>query len=168
MVRGLMRLSDWADRVVRIILVPIGALFICVVFLGVLARYVLQTPIVSSVELSRLGFVWSVFLGAAVTLKNERHTQFAFLLDAVGERTRRAMRVLIDLLSTVFFGLLAVKGTQMVQAVEATYFPALGWSQLWLYLPLPVCAVFMFIHTVAVLARDLHSLASGSGARAAS
>lgn len=167
MARALMGLSDWADRIVRIILVPIGALFICVVFLGVLARYVFQAPMVSSVELSRLGFVWSVFLGAAVTLKNERHTQFAFLLDAVGERARRAMRVVIDLLSALFCGFLIVKGAQMVQAVEATYFPALGWSQLWLYLPLPFCAVFMFIHTVAVLARDVLSLASGRGARTA-
>jgi TRAP-type C4-dicarboxylate transport system permease small subunit len=162
-----MRLSDWADRIVRIILVPIGALFICVVFLGVLARYVFQAPIVSSVELSRLGFVWSVFLGAAVTLKNERHTQFAFLLGAVGGRARLAMRVIIDLLSTAFFALLVVKGIQMVQAVQATYFPALGWSQLWLYLPLPFCAVFMLVHSAAVLARDLTALASGSGARSA-
>jgi TRAP-type C4-dicarboxylate transport system permease small subunit len=164
MLRALTWLSDWGDRIVRILLVPIGALFICVVFLGVLARYVFQAPIVSSVELSRLGFVWSVFLGAAVTLKNERHTQFAFLLDALGERARLALRLLIDVLGAAFFGLLVVKGIQMVQAVQATYFPALGWSQLWLYLPLPFCAAFMLIHAAAMLVRDLTTLASRGGA----
>jgi len=164
-VRGLQHLSDWADRIVRVILVPVGALFIFVVFLGVLSRYVFHAPVVSSVELARVGFVWSVFLGAAVTLKNERHTQFAFLLDAVGPGTRRVLRVVIDLLSVVFFGFLVVKGVQMVQAVEATYFPALGWSQLWLYLPLPFCASFMLMHTLAFLARDVAVLAGRTDGR---
>jgi TRAP-type C4-dicarboxylate transport system permease small subunit len=167
-VRVLQHLSDWGDRIVRVILVPVGALFIFVVFLGVLARYVFHAPMVTSVELARLGFVWSVFLGAAVTLKNERHTQFTFLLDAVGEGTRRAMLVVIDLLAVAFFGFLVAKGIQMVQAVQDTYFPALGWSQLWLYLPLPLCAAFMFVHVLAFLARDLVALAGRRGTGAAS
>jgi len=49
----------------------------------------------------------------------------------------------------------------MTQLVQATYFPALGWSQLWLYLPLPLCAAFMLCHALAFLARDLCALARG-------
>jgi TRAP-type C4-dicarboxylate transport system permease small subunit len=42
----LQRLSDWADRVVRVLLVPIGIGFILIVFLGVLTRYFFQAPII--------------------------------------------------------------------------------------------------------------------------
>ncbi len=154
----LWRLSDWADRLARLLLVPIGVCFISVVFLGVLTRYVLHAPIVSSIELARISFVWAAFLGAAVCFKGEKHTQFAFLLDAVSARTRAAFKVAIASLCLAFFAFLVVKGLEMVQMVEATFFPALGWSQLWLYLPLPLSACCMFLHALAFLGRDLGTL----------
>ncbi len=157
------RVSDWADRFSRVLLVPIGIGFILIVFLGVLTRYVFQTPIISSVELSRIGFVWSAFLGAAICMKGERHTQFLFLLDALRGRLREMLRVLISTVSVGFFLFLVVKGVQMVQAVQETYFPALGWSQLWLYLPLPLCSAIMLLHALAFLARDLQRLGQGRG-----
>jgi TRAP-type C4-dicarboxylate transport system permease small subunit len=151
-------LSDWADRVTRILLVPIGIAFILIVFLGVVTRYVFQMPIITSVELARIGFVWAAFLGAAICLKQERHTQFLFLLEKTSGRTQVLMRVVIDLISIAFFVFLVVKGLQMVEAVRETFFPALGCSQLWLYLPLPLCSLFMSVHAIAFLARDFRSL----------
>ena len=166
MVSSLRRLSDGADRVARILLVPIGIAFILVVFLGVLTRYVFQAPIITSVELARIGFSWAAFLGAAICLKQERHTRFLFLLDRLSGRARAAVLLAIDLISLGFFVLLILKGLQMVQAVRDTFFPALGWSQLWLYLPLPMAAGFMVLHTLAFLARDAHALRQGGGEEA--
>jgi TRAP-type C4-dicarboxylate transport system permease small subunit len=161
--RLLRQLSDWADRLARMLLVPIGICFISVVFLGVLTRYVFHAPIVSSIELARISFVWAAFLGAAICFKGEKHTQFAFLLDAVSVRVRAILKVAIAALCLGFFAFLAVKGVQMVQMVEATYFPALGWSQLWLYLPLPLSACCMFLHALAFLGRDLSELLREAG-----
>jgi len=158
MVRLTQQLSDLADRLARILLVPLGIGFILVVFMGVVTRYVLQAPMITAVELGRLGFVWCAFLGAAICLKAERHTQFLFLLDAVGGRARAAMQVVIALLSLGFFGLMLVKGIEMTRAVTDTYFPALGWSQLWLFLPLPLSGGFMLLHALAFLARDARRL----------
>ena len=137
MVRMLIRTSDGVDRLVRVLAVPIGTAFILIVFSGVVMRYVFQAPIISSIELARIGFVWSCFLGAAICVKKEKHIQFSFLLDSAGVAKRRWMKLVITFLSAAFFLLLVVKGVQMVQKVEGTYFPALGYSQAWLYLPLP-------------------------------
>lgn len=158
MVLLLRRLSDWTDRLARLLLVPLGVGFIVVVFLAVLTRYVFRAPIITSVELARIGFVWCAFLGAAICMKQEKHTQFLFLLDRATGILKRLIRTTIALLSVGFFALVTVKGTQMVHAVQDTFFPALGWSQLWLYLPLPLCSAFMLIHAVAFLARDLHGV----------
>lgn len=158
MVLLLRRVSDWTDRLARALLVPIGIGFIFIVFLGVLARYVFQAPIIPSVELARIGFVWSAFLGAAICLKGERHTQFLFFLDKLVGRPRRTVIVAIDLISVGFFLLLVPKGLEMVRAVQDTYFPALGWSQLWLYLPVPLSGAFMLVHATAFLARDVSAL----------
>lgn len=163
MVLVLKRLSDWTDRLARLLLVPIGIGFILIVFISVLTRYVYQAPIITSVELARIGFVWSAFLGAAICWKLEKHTQFLFLLDRLRGAARGAVKMVIALISIGFFLLLAIKGLQMVHAVQDTYFPALGWSQLWLYLPLPLCATCMLVHSVAFLVRDLQAVFRGDG-----
>ena len=159
MVRVLVTLSDWTDRLTRWLLVPAGMLFVGVVFLAVLTRYVFRAPIITSIELARVGFVWCAFLGAAVCLKREKHTQFLFLLDRFRGKARLWLDSLIAVLSAGFFAVVTFKGLQMVQAVQDTYFPALGWSQVWLYLPVPVCCACMLIHATAVLARDVGALA---------
>ena len=156
---ALQRLSDRLDQVTRWVLVPIGIGFIVIVFLGVLTRYVFQAPIISSIELARLGFVWAAFLGAAICFKGERHTQFLFLLDHLRGRGKAGLKSGIDCLAVSLFIFLSWEGLQMVSAVSATYFPALGWSQLWLYLPLPVAAVLMLVHALAFLVRDIRLLA---------
>jgi TRAP-type C4-dicarboxylate transport system permease small subunit len=66
----------------------------------------------------------------------------------------------VSLLCTAFFAFLLVKGVEMTQRVYDTFFPALGFSQLWLYLPLPVSATVMLIHGVAFVAVDLAALRS--------
>ncbi len=160
---ALQRCSDTLDRITRWVLVPIGIFFIVIVFLGVLTRYVFQAPIISSIELARLSFVWAAFLGAAICFKGERHTQFLFLIDRLHGRMKAGLRSAIDLLAVCLFAFLSWKGAQMVDAVQATYFPALGCSQLWLYLPLPIAAVVMLVHSIAFFARDVRLLASGGG-----
>jgi TRAP-type C4-dicarboxylate transport system permease small subunit len=158
MASALSHLSDWTDRFTRWLLVPMAALFVAVVFLAVLTRYVFRAPIITSIELARIGFVWCAFLGAVVCLKREKHTQFLFLLDRFRGRTRLWLDTWIAALSLGFFAVVTFKGVQMVQAVQDTYFPALGWSQVWLYLPVPVCCACMLVHTTALLARDVQAL----------
>jgi len=164
----LRRLSDGIDAVTRFVAVPIGIATILIVFFEVLMRYVFRAPLITSVEIARLGFVWSCFLGAALGVKRASHIRFVFFLDRCGPRGGALLRLGVSLLCTTFFGFLVLKGVEMTQRVYETYFPALGYSQLWLYLPLPVSAAVMVIHGVAFVAADLKALRSagvGDGTR---
>jgi TRAP-type C4-dicarboxylate transport system permease small subunit len=156
----LIQFSDWVDRFVKIITIPIGIGTILIVFFEVLMRYVFRTPIITSIELARLGFVWSCFMGATLCMKQEKHIKFVFMIEKFGVMGQRVIKICVDLLSVGFFSFLLVKGIQMVQAVQYTYFPALGWSQLWLYLPLPLSAACMLIFGITFLARDTKNLKS--------
>ncbi len=147
--RTLQWLSGWADTLVRLAAIPVGIGTILVVFFEVLMRYVFRAPLITSVEWARLGFVWSCFLGAALGVKRARHIRFVFLLE------RLPPRAAVSAVCAVFFLLLVVQGLAMVQRVADSYFPALGISQLWLYLPLPVTGACLLIHALAGLAGDL-------------
>jgi len=156
------------DTATRCLAVPIGIATVLIVFFEVLMRYVFRAPLITSVELARLGFVWSCFLGAALGVKRGSHIRFIFFLEKCGPVGGALLQLGVSLLCTAFFGFLVVKGVDMTQRVYETFFPALGFSQLWLYLPLPLSAVIMSIHGVAFVAADLAALRSvgvGGGTR---
>lgn len=156
----LRRLSDGIDAATRFVAVPIGIATVLIVFFEVLMRYVFRAPLITSVELARLGFVWSCFLGAALGVKRGSHIRFVFFLEKCGPIGGALVRVGVSLLCTAFFAFLVLKGVEMTQRVYETFFPALGFSQLWLYLPLPVSAAVMLIHGIAFVAADLAALRS--------
>jgi TRAP-type C4-dicarboxylate transport system permease small subunit len=154
---ALQRLSDGTDALVRLAAIPVGIGTILLVFFEVLMRYVFQAPLITSVEWARLGFVWSCFLGAALGVKRARHIRFLFLLERLPRPAARALHGAVSATCAAFFLLLVVQGAAMAQRVADTYFPALGVSQLWLYLPLPVTGACMLVHALADLAGDFTS-----------
>jgi TRAP-type C4-dicarboxylate transport system permease small subunit len=158
--------SDWTDRATQWVAVPVGIATVAIVFFEVLMRYVFRAPLITSVELARLGFVWSCFLGAALGVKRGAHIRFVFLLDRCGPGARALVQLGVSLLCSGFFAFMVLKGIEMSQRVYDTYFPALGFSQFWLYLPLPVSAAIMLVHGLAFVAGDVAMLRS-AGARGA-
>ncbi len=157
MVRALARLSDGTDLAVRLLAVPVGLATVLLVFFEVLMRYVFRAPLITSVELSRIGFVWCCFLGAALGVKRARHIRFVFLLERLPPAGARVLGAAAALVSIGFFLVLIVQGVEMVRRVADTYFPALGLSQAWLYLPLPLAAACMLVHVVAATAQLLRA-----------
>jgi TRAP-type transport system small permease protein len=148
----LRRSSDGVDRLTRLALVPLGVLFVGVVFANVLARYVFSSPIVGSVEIARIAFVWATFLGAATALKQGKHIRFTLLVDRLPAGARWVLDVVLALLAAGFFLFVLVRGIELTGRVQGTFFPASGYSQVVLYLPLPIAAGVMLIHTLAALA----------------
>ena len=62
------------------------ACMVLLVFSNVVLRYGFSTGIRPSVELSRLGFVWIVMLGAAVTLRHREHLSITDVSEALFPR----------------------------------------------------------------------------------
>jgi TRAP-type C4-dicarboxylate transport system permease small subunit len=101
-------------------------------------------------------------------VKRGSHIRFVFVLETCGPNGAAILQVGVSLVCTAFFGFMLLKGIEMTQRVYDTFFPALGFSQVWLYLPLPVAAAIMLVHGLAYLGADLVALRSGgvgSGAR---
>ena len=65
-------------------------------FFQVLAR-TFQISAVWSEELARLTYVWMVFLGAAVLIREDGLIRVTVLVDRIGKRRSRFLRILTDL-----------------------------------------------------------------------
>ncbi|QFI69914.1 TRAP transporter small permease [Sinorhizobium alkalisoli] len=98
-------LWGWIDAIMATLL----AAMIALVFANVVLRYGFSSGIRSSVELSRLGFVWVVMFGAAVALRRGEHlavTEFsaAFLPRAVPVLQRLCWLVILVAVGMLFWG----------------------------------------------------------------
>ena len=69
---------------------------IVILFAGVVARYVLHSPLIWSDELASILFLWLAMLGAAVAFRRAEHMR----MTAVVASARPAMRAYLDMVAT--------------------------------------------------------------------
>ncbi len=151
MIAAVRRASDLANRVTEWALVPVVLFFAGLLIVTVFSRYIFQLPIITSVEMTRLAFVWATFLGVAAGVKRGVHVRvvaFVSLLPA----PLRALTVYLVHGSFLLFGLLMVwYGYFLTIQMSGTSFPTLGISQSWLYGVLPVTGALMVLHALSGL-----------------
>jgi TRAP-type C4-dicarboxylate transport system permease small subunit len=130
-------------------------LFFIVVLISVLSRYILQSPILASIELSRLFFVWSCFLAAAITYRDKAHIGFTLLFDKSPPRIRTILSLFIHTSILVFAALVFYHSIVVNCLLWRTDLPMLAISQSWFYVPLPLVCLFIISFTLEFLADEL-------------
>ncbi len=118
------------------------AVMACSVFLNVVLRYGFGSGIAASEELSRLLFVWMVFIGAAAAYPAGEHMAFTSLVGLLRQRPLAFRLVtltirLLVLLAAVLLGRGAWQ--QVVVGLDSTSV-VLGYSAALLPLPALLCA----------------------------
>jgi TRAP-type C4-dicarboxylate transport system permease small subunit len=76
----------WLGEVERIAGILLIALMVVTITVQVVTRYAFGQPLVWVEELATYSFIWSVFLGAALGLKEMRHIRIETFLARIGER----------------------------------------------------------------------------------
>ncbi|MGI3170850.1 TRAP transporter small permease [Pseudooceanicola sp. C21-150M6] len=140
--------SHWINRGTEPVVALLAAFFTGLLFVSVFSRYVFDISIVQSVELTRIAFVWSVFLAASAVVGRDAHIRITFFSDLLPSRAAPILARLIHLM-TLAFGLAMVwQGWLLVSKMATTTLPALGISQVWLYGGLPVSGVLICLHAL--------------------
>jgi TRAP-type C4-dicarboxylate transport system permease small subunit len=126
------RLIDGYCRVLTLAVVALLAGMVVLVFGNVVLRYVANSGITVSEELSRWFFVWMTFLGAVVGLREHAHLGTDTLIGRLGRNGKRACLAVSQLLMLwvtwlIFSG--SLQQTRISWTVEA---PVSELSMAWL------------------------------------
>lgn len=147
--------------------IAMGAMALCLavmavaVFVNVVLRYGFGSGIAASEELSRLLFVWMVFIGATAAYPVGEHLAFTSLLLPLRQRPRAllAMSRLIHTLVIVATGLVAWGAWQQVVVGLDGKSPVIGYSMALLPLPALFCAgVICVLACIKLVRGDLVKL----------
>ena len=124
------------------------AVIVVVVFAQVLARYVFHYPLPWGEEVVRFAFVYLIFVGAVVGMKNRAHLNIDFLLVALPPRARRLLNLLVNVLVAVFLGFVIVQGGKFVRMSGTQGTPYLQIPMSYAYAVIPFGALAMLYYLV--------------------
>lgn len=123
---ALARFADACFRLQTVLMAGCLAVMVVLLFGNVALRYLFNSGINVSDELSRLAFVWLIFLGAVLALRDRQHIAVTMLVARLGSGARRAVHIACQALVLWALWLMADGSWQQVQIGMGTRLPVTG------------------------------------------
>ncbi len=146
-----------ADRVIGGAVEAVAALLvlaeICVLFAGVVSRYVFHAPLVWSDELASILFLWLSMLGAVVALRRGEHMRMTALLQKVQPSTRAMLDAFAIAASIAFLVLIVWPSIDYAHEESFIVTPALEISNAWRAAAIPAGIGIMLVMALLRLLR---------------
>lgn len=147
-------LSDlrWDDSLVLVVFWILAF----VVFLQFFTRYVLNDSLGWTEEIARFLLIAVTFLGSVMAVRKHAHIAVEFLYRWVPRPARRVAQALIDLVSIVFYALLAVLSAQLAGRTQQMMV-SIDVPKSLVYYGVSACFAGMAIYAVLVALRHLRT-----------
>ncbi|MEN4919373.1 TRAP transporter small permease [Achromobacter spanius] len=122
----LARAADWSFALQTWLMVACLVVMVVLLFGNVALRYLFNSGINVSDEVSRLAFVWMIFLGAVIALREHQHIGVTMLVERFGPAARRVSHIVCQLLVLWVLWLMAEGGWVQTVIGMDTVLPVTG------------------------------------------
>ena len=126
---------------------------IVILFVGIVARAVFNSPIIWSDELASILFLWLGMLGTAIAVQHGSHMRLSFFVSALSPRARQWIETLGVGAVGLFFAIVLHPALDYMQNQGFVETPALGWSGVVRALAMPVGCGLALLSCLARLSR---------------
>jgi TRAP-type C4-dicarboxylate transport system permease small subunit len=110
--RHLLRGLDWLCDISSLTILYVT---VVVIFVQVIARYVLKVALPWTEEFARYAFIWLIFLANALAERRKEHFRVSYFVEQAPRRVRYALWVFDEVLIFVFFIWLLQDSLQFVK-----------------------------------------------------
>ncbi len=143
------------DRLLKYLLTFLIGLLTVSVFLQVLIRFVFKYPLPWTEEVSRIAFVYSIFVGAAIAVRQKAHLNVDVVLVILPAGLARALKLVGAVLVGVFLVYMTWQGIVFVRATGVQVTPVMQIPFRYLYLILPSSGALMLLYLILGTLDDL-------------
>jgi TRAP-type C4-dicarboxylate transport system permease small subunit len=133
------------------------ALMVIMIFGNVVLRYGFNSGITESEELSRFIFVWLIFIGAFLTLRDRAHLGVNSLVRLMSYKAQRLVRIGGDVATLACCYLLGMGAWHQTIDNMENYSPVAGVPLGWVYVSCVLCCIGMAL----LLLRSIFEVATG-------
>jgi tripartite ATP-independent transporter DctM subunit len=150
---------------VEILAAVLVAAEIVILFGGVVARYVLNHPLIWSDELASILFLWLAMLGAVIAFRRDEHMRMTAAVAGLPSQTRATFDLFATCAALAFLLLIAWPAYQYAQEETFITTPALSLNNAWRAAALPSGIALMALFAIFRIARagSLRSILISAG-----
>ncbi|NNK56007.1 MAG: TRAP transporter small permease [Desulfofustis sp.] len=157
------QLSSSCNRYAEYFLLLLGGSMTAIVIIQVFSRYALNHSLFWSEELARYLLVWLTFIGATVAYHRSMHPGVDVVFKRLQRKNRRRIRLLVHLISLVFFLILIWYGCNFAYFIRAQTTPALSLPKWLVFSIIPLSGLLFTLHCLAFLYRGSQPKSSAGG-----
>lgn len=121
-------------------------------------------PLIWSVDMAQLLFIWLCFFGATRAMREKGHLGIDLLVRHLGRRNRLALEIMLSLVVLVFLGLLAYEGYKLTMLNRQRLFGDSGLSYAWVTASVPIGCLMIGAALVNNLLRAVAATRAGAAA----
>ena len=150
----MVKFTDQFWKLVEAITLIVFVVMLLLTISQIIFRYVLSISVPWTEEAARWFYVWQIFLGSALALRERIHLKVTLVTERFPPRFAACVRAAVLFLEVVFLGGILVGSAMMmgsIRTVTAGSFPV---SMTYLYLALPISFGLMVLVS---LGRFLHA-----------
>jgi len=138
---------DLVDKTINWLSIVAMSFMLFLTFANVIGRYVFSHSIIFSEEVSRILFVWVVFLGAAIIIKDNGHVSVDLLSSKLkGKASGKVLDIIIGIAGFLFIGIVFAGGLVLAGTMNMYSSATLGIPMGYVYWAIPIGSGIMFIH----------------------
>lgn len=138
---------DLVDKTIHWLSIVAMSFMLFLTFANVIGRYVFSHSIIFSEEVSRILFVWVVFLGAAIIIKDNGHVSVDLLSSKLqGKASGKVLDIIIGIAGFLFIGIVFAGGLVLAGTMNMYSSATLGIPMGYVYWAIPIGSGIMFIH----------------------
>lgn len=139
----LLEVLDWLCDISSLVILYVT---VVVIFVQVIARYVLKVALPWTEEFARYAFIWLVFLANALAERRKEHFRCTYFVEQAPRRVRYALWVFDEILIFAFFIWLLQDSLQFMKMGKRMISTVLQLRLDWVYWGLPVAVIFSLLN----------------------
>ena len=152
-------MSRIVARIEFFVAVILLAAIVMLVFASAIMR-TLDHPVIWSIDVAQLLFIWLCFFGAVRALREKAHLGIDILVRHLPQKARFWLEMAASVVILIFLGLLANEGTKLAFSNIQRQFGDSGLSYFWVTIAVPVGCVML---AIALIYNMVRAFRRGSG-----
>lgn len=136
------------------------AAIVLLVFVSAIMRSV-GHPVIWSIDMAQLLFIWLCFFGAVRALRDKAHIGIDLIIRFLPHGLRLGVETILSVITLIFLGLLSYEGTKLAFSNMQRQFGDSGLSYFWVTIAVPVGCVLLAIALVYNMVKAYGNLGKG-------
>ncbi|MFW6016573.1 MAG: TRAP transporter small permease [bacterium] len=143
-------------NILKFIGITLLTIMTLVVFISVIYRYILLSPIRWSGEVSRILFIWISMIGATLALRKKSHAAVEIFLKKFPSKIQSIIYVIVRILIVLTIILLIYYGYELTITAGRSVTPSLRISESYVFAAIPFSAIFMIFFYIEIIFKEIN------------